>query len=599
MTSMKRYWHIYVGVILLLILTWSVSAQEQDTLSRHSEMKTLRKQLRSIQKRVSLSGSPEVIHDLYELQASVDTAYKEIHREILISLGLVLSRDGNYSDALQHYLDVLPMVGKDAKSDINYIHISMRVAKCFLYLGNDMSALYYLEEALKRADQSSNFRVKFNAYRLAGIVQQEIDQNRALESFEKAESYESDKLNGALRLGCCAQKILTLLDLDRLSEARDQLKKCQPLLEKVKKGQQVILYQLGEIDYLLRTKQLSLAEKKANQLQDNMPFMHRRHYYGLMNQLYVQKEKYEKAYEYLLRENVLSDSIYQLRKNQIVFDLEKKYQTANKQKIIQELELSNEVNRLKIQRRNRWLIFAGILILATVSFLIFIAHLNRKLKKSYLDIEEKNKIISKALEEKAYLVKEVHHRVKNNLQVISSLFSLQASFTKDSKSLEAINEGRDRIRSMVLLHQQLYNEDHLMDIHVKPYLERMCGNLFAAHETNVIIEHTLDIEDLSMELDQVTSIGLIVNELVTNCLKHAFEGRDAGHVKVQLFSVGERAHLVVSDDGIGFSQSKQILENPETFGYHMIRAFLRKIDGKLSIENENGSKVIIDLSKKL
>src|SRR5262249_24560846 len=158
---------------------------------------------------------------------------------------------------------------------------------------------------------------------------------------------------------------------------------------------------------------------------------------------------------------------------------------------------------------------------------------------------------SASLEEKEALLKEVHHRVKNNLQLISSLLSLQASRIADTAIAEQLADSRNRVRSMALVHENLYQAGNFSRIQMTSHVQSLCQHLGRAYDAGSHgRELTVEVSDLYLDMTQAVACGLIINELVSNALKHAFPDDRPGHIKVELRPLSERQRiLVVSDDG--------------------------------------------------
>jgi two-component sensor histidine kinase len=197
------------------------------------------------------------------------------------------------------------------------------------------------------------------------------------------------------------------------------------------------------------------------------------------------------------------------------------------------------------------------------------------------------------LEEKDILLKEIHHRVKNNLQVVSSLLSLQSRFIRDEQALNAINEGKNRVKSMALIHQNLYQEDNLTGVAIKPYFEKLIRSLFDSYNIDRDrIQLDMQVDNLTLDVDSVIPIGLITNELVSNALKHAFPNSENGLVKVKLKEENNRIVLQVMDNGVGMEKPESAMES-NTFGYRIINAFKEKLGAELLIENNGGTNIKI------
>lgn len=293
----------------------------------------------------------------------------------------------------------------------------------------------------------------------------------------------------------------------------------------------------------------------------------------------------------------VKDSIYKYSLKEKILDLSAEHQVEMKEEEIELLNSQNEVTNLKYRTARNNSIFGllAALGLGIISFLLF-KSLKSKRKSEQL-LSDKNEIISSSLAEKELLLKEIHHRVKNNLQVVSSLLSLQSEYISDDSALSAINEGRNRVRSMALIHQNLYSEDNLTGINVKNYLEKLIEGLFDSYNINPEnINLVMDITDIDIDVDTLVPLGLIANELVSNALKHAFKDRDRGTIWVSLSDNDKEMNLTVRDDGRGIDPNINLKES-ESFGYQMIDAFKEKLDAQLIIEAEGGANIQLVLPK--
>ena len=204
------------------------------------------------------------------------------------------------------------------------------------------------------------------------------------------------------------------------------------------------------------------------------------------------------------------------------------------------------------------------------------------------DITERKEIdraIRLALKEKEVLLKEVHHRVKNNLQVISSLMSLQRSFVKDPTLVQVLEESQSRIATMSYIHESLYRHTDFSSISFADYLQRLSTNLIHSYSTPDC-EVTLQsaFEDVYLTLDQAIPSGLIVNELVSNALKYAFKGRKRGVVFLRVAKLDGRIEIEVRDDGVGLPEDFSLNKN-ESLGLYLIQALSEQLEAKLVVES--------------
>lgn len=198
---------------------------------------------------------------------------------------------------------------------------------------------------------------------------------------------------------------------------------------------------------------------------------------------------------------------------------------------------------------------------------------------SLLDITERNKaenLIKKSLKDKELLLREIHHRVKNNMQIISSLLNLQRNYVEDEETHNILHESQGRVKSMALIHEKLYQTPDLAKINIKNYLESLTMNLFHSYRTNPNIKLNLDVGDIYFNIDTAIPLGLIINELVSNCLKYAFKDQDDGEIFISLHKVdtdelgevneengAEESYLLkVGDDGVGLPEDLHIEHTP-------------------------------------
>ena len=198
---------------------------------------------------------------------------------------------------------------------------------------------------------------------------------------------------------------------------------------------------------------------------------------------------------------------------------------------------------------------------------------------------------TRAEKEKDVLLREIHHRVKNNMQVISSLLKLQSKSIEGKKSVEMLKESQDRIRAMALVHEKLYESKDLANIDFNEYIEYLVKMLFRSYAVNSEkIRLKLNIEKVMLKIDKAIPCGLIVNELILNSLKHAFADGDSGEIEVSLLFINENeVELVVSDNGIGVPEGIDY-NNSGSLGLKLVNILTDQIDGKLYLDRSKGTK---------
>lgn len=212
---------------------------------------------------------------------------------------------------------------------------------------------------------------------------------------------------------------------------------------------------------------------------------------------------------------------------------------------------------------------------------------------SMVDITERKKAqeqLEKSLTDKEILLKEVHHRVKNNLAVITSLIDLQMMKNMEQETKDLLMDIENRVRTMALVHEHLYKNSDLKDIAVRNYVSNLLETLMDSywmHARRPLIE--LEIDDILLGLDTLIPLGLIINEIFSNSLKHAFSGETPGKVYLSLKGERDRIQLVMGDDGAGLPPEEELNET-ESLGWMLIQALTQQIKAQLTIDRQGGSR---------
>ncbi len=225
--------------------------------------------------------------------------------------------------------------------------------------------------------------------------------------------------------------------------------------------------------------------------------------------------------------------------------------------------------------------------------LIWVVAMRRQVARRTRELSESEERLSASLREKEILLKEVYHRVKNNLQTISSLLSLQSESITDPATRELFTENQNRIRSMAMIHERLYRSKSLARIDFKEYLEGLATSLFRSYKVRGDVALRVDVKDVSLEVNAAITCGLIVNELLSNALKHAFPENRPGEVVITMLpSPGGSYSLTFSDNGIGLP-ADYTMEGTQTLGMTLIATLTQQLRGTLDLETQNGTRYII------
>jgi len=208
-----------------------------------------------------------------------------------------------------------------------------------------------------------------------------------------------------------------------------------------------------------------------------------------------------------------------------------------------------------------------------------------KMKKSQITVET-------TLREKEILLRELHHRVKNNMQIIASLLHLQSQYVKEEESKLILRESQGRVHSMAMIHEKIY-QSRLSDVNLKEYLENMVSDIFYLYGIKKgTINFVIDVLEVHMNIDTAIPCGLIINELVTNSLKYAFPNGKKGNITITFTSKCDELILKVADDGIGLPENIKP-ETTETLGLKLVQNLVNQLDGTLKLVQDDGTEFII------
>ncbi|MEJ2664329.1 MAG: histidine kinase dimerization/phosphoacceptor domain -containing protein [Spirochaetia bacterium] len=200
-------------------------------------------------------------------------------------------------------------------------------------------------------------------------------------------------------------------------------------------------------------------------------------------------------------------------------------------------------------------------------------------------------MIKASLEEKVLLLKEIHHRIKNNLQIVISLLHLQESYLSDEKTRGYFKDNQSRIRSMALIHEKLYRSGGFSEVNFADYVKRLAQDLIQVYRVNNNkVTLNLDIEKVTLKIDKAVPCGLLLNELVLNCLKHAFPGRKDNTIAITLKkTTGKKILLKVEDNGIGLPEHIN-LTNPASLGFGLVVSLSKQLNGQFGMSSRQGTK---------
>ena len=246
----------------------------------------------------------------------------------------------------------------------------------------------------------------------------------------------------------------------------------------------------------------------------------------------------------------------------------------------------------KILRNSMIMFVVLLLIILTLLYKNFMLkkNINRVLLTQQDNINQKNIKLEHLVTEKEWLLREIHHRVKNNLHMVVGLLASQSEFLKGEEALKAISDSQHRIEAMSLIHQKLYQSENLSSIHMPSYILELTEYLKNSYGLTKIIKFRLDIQNMTMRLSHSIPIGLIINEAITNSFKYAFKNKKEGVIEIYLKKpLEDKFKLCIRDNGIGLPEGFDA-EIPQSLGIRLMRGLNDDISGEFTIQNDNGQK---------
>ncbi len=282
--------------------------------------------------------------------------------------------------------------------------------------------------------------------------------------------------------------------------------------------------------------------------------------------------QYDTALQHMSTYSSLRDSFFTERADRLQSEMQAKYQTEKQEEAI--------------RQKQKELSFA-------IAIVILLAWSAIALWRAYLIKRRSNQVLEQRNEEKEFLIKEIHHRVNNNLQVLSSLLNLQADYIQDPAALNAVADGRNRVQTIGLIHQRLYLGENLASVRMEDYVKDLTDQLLASFGVEERIKVKTSIQIPPLDVDSAVPLGLVINELLTNALKHAFPGDKEGVIEIKLWINSEELLcLQVADNGVGLvDQTRK--RSSTSFGTELVKILSKKLKGQVTVSTNQGYQTLI------
>ncbi len=521
---------------------------------------------------------------------------KDSHNIVLAHfyLGNANVRSGNYEKALNKYLIAANYY--ERKKDSNrYSSVLNSLGAVHEKTKNDSLSLHYYKLARKMGKSIKNFKRSGIASTNIGNIYNNMGE------FKKALYFSEDSVKD-LKKHDSYQSFLTLAEINLASiyNNSNNYKKANILYNKLLKtidstkdlysyagilsGKGIALSRQGAVKRAKPFLENACQKFKANHFTDE--------YFQMIPELISVHKKLnntDKVIDLYEEYITLKDSILNKEQDKNIANAIQKYETEKKDAQLKVLTLETEKNEQQ-KKFYFYLSLSGLLIIGLISFFLY------KNNKTTKILASKNLQLNKALSDNETLLKETHHRVKNSLQMISSLLYLQSENIEDEKAASSVKDGQIRVKSMALIHQKLYQKDNLTGVEVSDYINDLAKSVFQSHNVHKdTIELKIDVDKMILDIDTITPIGIIINELIVNALKHAFtENNKNPTISISLHKEEDKLVLKVQDNGKGF---KVTTKKEKSFGMKLIKSLSRKLKADFSIESKDGTLITLIIKR--
>jgi two-component sensor histidine kinase len=505
--------------------------------------------------------------------------------------------DGNYKKALNYGLMALSSAVKNGDNSMNLCQVNNYIGIISGRLKEHEKAIVYFQAALDVAQNHKDNDAMLQV--MANIVDSYIELKKPDEALafmrmlpkeslvpEDDESYIYtplsylriyDGLKKYAAVKYYSSQILRLIETHRPSDK--QLHQFYSLL---------IGFHLHSRQFALANLYISTIDSISRKIGD--PHRIKENYY-LRFQLDTAQGNYKSAAENLLRYQTLNDSLFDETTSRQIKQMEAEYDSEKNRNLINELNQRNEsqqnyLDRVKLVKN---FTFAGIALLSIIMALLYRQY--RHKQQSNQVILHKNEQLQHLLTEKEWLVKEIHHRVKNNFHIVASLLEIQSSYLKNKEALSAIKESQHRIHSMSIIHQKLYQSETLSTIHMPEYIYELVEYLRESYSIRENIGFALQIENIELDHASAITLGLILNEAITNSIKYAFSKTENGKITISLTLISDSQLLLSIDDnghGLPADFDSKI---GTSMGMELLQGLTDDLGGSLNISTNGGTHI--------
>lgn len=485
------------------------------------------------------------------------------------NIGILYKQQQEYNTALDYYYKGIKIFKKVNNTDAKFgiAGTYSNIGNVYLAQGQHEKSLKILYESLKLAEEFDNSYQFAESYQSIGENYMKLGKyDVALESYSKAIGYcneikdNAGIANSHINIGYCYFK----------------KGNTQKALSNINTG-------------LAIAKEVGLLQWQKNA-------------YKYLSEIYNTQSNYKLAFENQVLFKKINDSLFNTEKDKKITQMQMQYafdKIQDKEKQVQkekEQQLNQETDK---QRTIKDVVMVAFVFMCILTFGIFFNLKKNQRQKAIIaeqkqTVEKQNEVIRQSLTEKETLLREIHHRVKNNLQIISSLLNIQSQHIVDENVLSSIQEGQSRVQAMSLIHQNLYQSEHLSNVDIENYLRELVvylSEMFVGQDKSIDVE--VQASNIQFDIDTAIPLGLIVNELVSNAYKYAFDKRNSGKIKIKIKSINEVDYeLDVNDDGKGLPTDFDPKKS-KSLGLKLVSILSRQLRGTMTFNSNSGTSFVV------
>lgn len=509
----------------------------------------------------------------------------------LNNMGMIYNYQGDVLRSLEFFLLSLK-IDETLGDDVELGPSLNNIAYIYEHQNDTLRALKYYNRALhefqKTGDQYGQAAVLIN---LGSIARKQNKTDLALDYFNQSLTLQRQLGNKDGEASALLNLGKLQFDLGDFESSKTTLETCLQIHENShdEQGITITMINLGKI--YLKSNELNKAQEtgeKAFALAQKSGHVYNlKNASELLSEIYRNQRRFEESLDMHVLSVSLRDSLFNRETEKATLEKGLAYEYEKKE-LLRDAQYQQQIQLENIRHKNQLIIILLISIILVV-ILIFSIILIKRLKETRVQkkmIEEKNT-------ENELLLGEIHHRVKNNLQVIASLLSLQEKSVTDESAKRAILEGKERVNSMGLIHKLLYQNDRFTGIEMNDYISKLIDGLmnsFGYEKSNLQLD--IDFPEIKLDVDSAVPIGLIINELVINAFKYAYENIENPELKVKLKQQGDHLHLEIEDNGNGRPED---MHSSNSFGYKLVKSLVRQIRGEMSVTVQKGLNYSIEI----